>query len=120
MTEIEILQQQIDELRALIYKNDFSNLKIYTKPVQFNNGFTFAEGGTIKTGATTGTKIGATGDKIGLLGATPVARASVIGAPSIATVSGSGDDAHINSNFANVLNAINSIRTALANIGITS
>lgn len=33
--EINKLKQEIEQLRNFIYKNDFSNLYVYTTPVQF-------------------------------------------------------------------------------------
>lgn len=36
--QIDDLKAQLEELKKLFFKDNFSNLKIYNKPVQFNNG----------------------------------------------------------------------------------
>jgi hypothetical protein len=83
-------------------------------------------------GTTNGTKFGGqTTQKIGFWNATPVvqpsgaAQAALIdssgGVPSttISAVSGSGDDATLNNNFASILNLLNEIRTnVLVSIGL--
>jgi len=60
------------------------------------------------------------GSTVGFYGATPASQASVIADPSIATVSGSGDDTTINNNFTNVETAIEAIIDALQAIGIVA
>ena len=51
----------------------FSDRFIFKKTVQFNRNTQFGEGTTLNTGATTGLKIGgATTQKLGFFGVTPV------------------------------------------------
>jgi len=57
---------------------------------------------------------------IGFFGTTAVAQQSDPGSATITTVSGSGDDATINTNFANLDTAIDGLRTALNNLGLTA
>lgn len=79
----------------------------------------FFDGRNIQTGRTTGTKIGLSAlEKSSFHGSTPVIQASAISAPTITTISGSGDDANINANFSALEASINSLRTALSDKGI--
>src|SRR4051812_5693875 len=82
--------------------------------------FQLADGRNLILGGNSGTKIGASTSKIGVFGATPVARANAIGAPSTTTISGSGADSAINTNFTNIVSTQTSIRTALKNFGLTA
>lgn len=84
----------------------------------------------ILTGATTGSKFGETGHKIGFLGATPILRPSgsaqgvltnATGGSqdgTLAAVSGTGDDATINNNFTDVHTLLHAIRGALVSLGL--
>ena len=76
--------------------------------------FDFLSDTTIITGSTTGTKFGATGNKIGFLGATPIVRQSAISAPSTPSAGYSQAEAQ------SAVTAINSIRTTLQNFGLIS
>ena len=60
------------------------------------------------------------GASVGFYGATPVAQASAITAVTITPVSGTGDDLTVNAGLDDLAAAVNAIRTALANIGITA
>lgn len=60
-----------------------------------------------------------TGD-IGFHGAAATGQQTDPGAPSLNTVSGSGDDANINNNFTELESAVNSIRLILNTKGITA
>ncbi len=55
--EIAQLKARIEELERLLFKNDFSDLKIFVKPVQFKS-------------------------KVGFYGITPIIQASAITAPT--------------------------------------
>ena len=57
---------------------------------------------------------------VGFYTTPPVAQQTDPGSATITTVSGSGDDATINTNFANVDTAIDGLRTALNNLGLTA
>lgn len=98
----EIIREEFEEFLA-------SDRYIFHKNVQF------LDGRNIQTGRTNGTKIGtATDQKIGFYGETPVVQAGAIGAPSTPSA------AYVQAEAQSAVTAINSIRTALQNIGITA
>ena len=81
----------------------------------FQKHLQFQEGCNIILGTTTGTTIGtATTQKLGLFNATPVVQASAISAP---TTPGA---VYAQSEAQSAVAAINSLRTAVKNIGITA
>ena len=103
-------EEQIREIiREEMSKFNFSDRFVFYKLIQI------LDGRNIQFGLTNGTKLGlSANDKISLHGVTPVIQASAISAPS--TPSGSYSQAEAQS----AVNAINSIRTALINKGITA
>ena len=79
------------------------------------------DGRNIQLGKSVGTKIGTAVDQLlGLFGVTPVSQGSAISSPSVTSVSGSGDDATINTNFSNLKTSVDSLRTSLSDIGINA
>ena len=103
MTEED--KQEVREIIAEVLR-DF----ILTDRYAFQKLIQIFDGRNIQLGLGTGTKIGtAITQKIGLYGITPVIQASAITAPT----GGATIDAEART-------AINSIRTALTNIGITA
>lgn len=77
----------------------------------FSGNVTMADGINVVLDTTTGTKIGtASTEKLAFLGATPIVRQS---APGAAAFSGT-----YASDGANIVNALNSIRTTLINFGL--
>lgn len=66
----------------------------------------------------TSIKIGVLACNLGFFGATPVGRQNDSGALSLLTISGTGDDTDINTNFGQVEAAVNQIRTSLRNLGL--
>lgn len=98
----EIIREELQEFLA-------SDRYIFSKAVQF------LDGRNVQTGLTTGTKIG-TGatQKLSVYGVTPVVQASAIGAPTAA--SGLYSQAVAQT----AVDAINNIRTALQNFGISA
>lgn len=56
---------------------------------------------------------------VGFFATTPVAQQTDPGSAAITAVAGSGDDATINTNFTNLDTAVDGIRTALNNLGLT-
>jgi hypothetical protein len=112
-------------------------IKRSTGVTTFNKGVTFADHVTVNDGknvalqTTTGTKWGtAATQKQAWWGATPVvqpsgsAQAALTDSTggtadgTLAAVSGTGDDATINNNFADVYTLLNAMRTALVNTGL--
>lgn len=85
---------------------------------------------SILTGSDGDNIFGGEGEKIGFLGATPVAQQAAPASltdnsggatdDTIAAVSGTGDDATINDNFAELAEEVNQIRTVLVNLGLAS
>lgn len=97
----EQIRKIIREELSSVFKNDKT---VFDKLIQL------LDGRNIQVGRTTGTNIGtATDQKIGLYGVTPVVQAGAISAPT----GGLTVDSEARS-------AINSIRTAIKNIGITA
>ena len=101
--EIRELKEEVGVLKNLVFaliKND----KYY-----FGKHIVLANGANISFSSGTGTKIGATGDKIGFLGATPVIRQADISDPA----GGATVDSQART-------AINSILDVLEIFGLTS
>ncbi len=74
-----------------------------------------ADGRNIQLASGTGTQIGtASTQKLGVLGATPVAQATAIGAPT------SPGGVYAQSEAQSAVTAINSLRTAIKNFGISA
>lgn len=103
MSEIEILQQRVELLEN--FMADF----VYSDRYISQKHFQFIDGKNIQLANGTGTKIGTEAtQKLAFYGATPVARASSIASPSGGTVIDS-----------QARSAIDLLRTAIQNIGIT-
>lgn len=104
-----LASKKLDDFLDIYSKTNFIDKIIFNKNVYINNKFYLKDGSAISLGATTGGMIGATGDKLGFLGKTPVARQSAISSPS----GGATVDSQART-------AIDSIRTVLINFGLTS
>lgn len=102
------LERELAELKAEYYRDNFSLLQTFRKEVNFLNTVSLKDS-TLNLGSTTGTKIGATGDKVGFLGATPIARQASITNPT----GGATVDAQART-------AIGTIITILQSFGFTS
>ena len=101
--EIQQLKQQVRVLEGMLSVLIFTDRYVFQKNIQLQDGR------NIQVSGGTGTKIGtATSQKLSVYGVTPVVQASAIGAPS----GGVTQDTEART-------AINSIRTALTNFGIT-
>lgn len=102
--------------------SDMQTVERYT----FQKHLQLFDGRNIQAGRETGTKIGTEGyidandegQKLGFYGTTPIIQPDTITDPSITTVSGSGDDATINSNFTNLKASIDAIIDALQSVGL--
>lgn len=109
MNEIEILQQRITKLEKII------DVLVISDRYNFNKKLKLFGGVNLELSINEGTKIGtASTQKIGFYGKTPVVQASAINAPS--TPGGTYSQSEAQS----AVTAINSIRTALTNLGITA
>lgn len=102
------LERELAEIKAEYYRDNFSLLQTFRKEVNFLNTVSIKDT-TLALGSTTGTKIGATGDKVGFLGATPIVRQGFISSPT----GGTTVDTQSRS-------AINAILACLQAFGFTS
>ena len=103
------LERRIEQLEAMLAQLVKSDRYTVSKAMQFTDGR------NIQLGLSTGTKIGtASTQKLAFLGATPIAQAGAISAPSAPGSSYAQSDAQ------SAVAAINSLRTAIKNIGITA
>lgn len=101
---------------------DFETNERYT----FQKHLQLFDGRSIQTGRETGTKIGTEGyvdandegQKLGFWGTTPIIQPDTVSDPSISTVSGTEDDATINSNFTNLKASVDAIIDALQSAGL--
>lgn len=91
----------VDELQAEVW--EFSTTVDFDGAVEFTGAVTF-------TGAST----------VGFFGATAVSQQASPATVSLATISGTGDDTNLNSNFVTIQAALNSFKTALDNLGLTT
>lgn len=104
MNELEILEQKVKRLEAIVYSLILSDRLYFSKDLQFQDGR------NIQLATGTGTKIGTgTGQKIGFFNATPVVQQSSISDPA----GGATQDAEART-------AINSILDVLDNLGLTA
>lgn len=101
--------KKLDDFLDIYYRTNFINKVVFDKDIYINGKFYFKDGSSISLGASTGSKIGLTGEKIGFFGATPVAKQSAISVPS----GGATVDSQSRT-------AIGAIITTLQNLGLTS
>lgn len=110
--EIQQLNQRIEILEGIIAGMMKSNQYTLWKDVVFNKNIEIKDGVNIALKATTGSKLGtASTQKLGFFNATPVAQQAAISAPTGGGTAGVDTPART---------AINSIRTALTNLGLTA
>lgn len=106
----ESLQQQVNDLQMKLdtflseyYRNNNPTSQTFTKKVTFAGGMSLNGG-----------SLGTSGDSLSVYGETPVPQASAISAPAAQGSSYSQSDVNT------IVTAVNSIRTALQNFGITA
>lgn len=95
--KIQQLEKELNDLKGLFFKDNFSDLDIFRKKVEF------------KSDVTLGTSLKATTDKLGFYQEDPVAQQSTFTAPT----GGGTIDAESRT-------AINAIKTILTNVGLTT
>lgn len=109
MPEIQQLNQRIERLERMI------NFLILSDRYYFQRDIDLMNGVNIRVSKLTGTKIGTSAtDKLSVYGVTPVVQAASINAPSTSSA------AYVQIEAQSTVNAVNSIRAALANFGITA
>lgn len=115
MTEEELLKMKqglenvttkLNEFLEIYYRTNFPDKMVLTKNLVLTNS-------NIDTEGTAGMKIGNSASKLSTYGVTPVVRASAISAPT------NPGALYSQSVAQTTVDAINSIRTALTNFGIT-
>ena len=106
-----------DEVKKII-REELANF-IGSDRYLFQKHLQLFDGRNIQTGRKTGTKFPQKSDQLlGLWGTTPVNQPEAVSDPSISTVSGSGADATINTNFTKLDNAVKAILDRLQETGI--
>ena len=105
--QLEQLAKDLDERVAQLEEllDNFSGERIEKKKFTANSDF--KSEGTLEH----------TGDKAGFFGVDPVDRPGAVSDLSQSTVSGTGDDSTINSNFTDIYDTLGSIRSALIELG---
>lgn len=101
--QVDDLQRKLDAFLAEYYRNNNPTQQTFTKKCSFVGGTSFNGG-----------SLGSVGDNMSVYGVSPVPQAVAINAPS--TPGGSYSQSEAQS----AVTAINSIRNALKNFGITA
>ena len=112
--------EQQEEIRKII-QNEFQEFLASDRYI-FHKTIQILEGRNIQTGRATGTEIGtATDQKIGFYGKTPVVQQTGIAEQKVDYTAGDLDtEAEVIAAFNTTNTAINVLRTALNNLGITN
>lgn len=123
---VDNLEKENAILKAVIDKDRFSdelimrkNLTVLGKLIA-DGGVDLGSGDLEFSNATvtfSGTTLDVDVTNFGIFGATPVTQQSDMGTTSLTDVSGTGDDATINSNQAITQEQLNEVRTVLRNLG---
>lgn len=109
MDEIQLLKQEIEELKTRLNRFDLVDKMLLQKHLQLGDGK------KIIVGKATGTKIGSTAsEKLGFWGVTPVIQAGAISSPTTPSAN------YVQAEATSAKTAIDAIRTALINAGITA
>jgi len=94
------------------YTNFFGDKYLFERNIQI------LDGRKITVGQTNGLTIGtAATQKIALWGATPVDQPETVSDASVSSVSGTGDDANINSSLGSLATAVNAIIDRMQEVG---
>jgi len=120
--EFEQLQREVEELKQEVELLSLRNAQLEKSDrYTFEKKLQILDGRNIQLGTGTGTKLGtSSSEKLGLYGVTPVDQGDAITDASVSSVSGSGADSTINSNFSELKGKINNLISCLEDIGIIS
>ena len=119
LRRLKELEKSLNETIVFVYKDNSPSRRIYRKKVDFMENVDFKKDVAFSSDMTfTGTNHAINTTNIGFFSVTPVSQQADFGSTSFTTVSGTGDDATINSNFSTTASKLNSIRTILQNLGL--
>jgi len=120
--EFEQLQRENEELKEQVELLNLRNAQLEKSDrYTFEKKLQLLDGRDIQLGRNTGTKLGTSpSEKLGLYNKTPVVQGSAIADASVSSVSGSGDDGTINSNFSEIETKVNSLIARLEDLGVIS
>lgn len=109
MNELEQVKERVKSLEGIISQLVFSDRYVVSRTLQLQDGR------NVQLGKGAGTKMGTeTTQKLGFFNATPVVRRSAISAPS------SPGSSYAQAEAQSAVTAINSIRQALIDLGLTA
>ena len=100
---VDALEKKLDQFLYEYNRNNNPTQQTFTKKCSFVGGVSF-----------NGSSLGSAGDLMSVYGETPVAQAAAISAPSVPGATYAQAEAQ------SVVNAVNNIRNALQNFGITA
>lgn len=103
-SQIDEINRRLDSFLSEYNRNNNPSSQVFTKNCQFVGGLDLSQTQTLR--------LGATGGSIGLYGETPTTQFAAIAAPSNPSAG------YVQAEAASAVSAINSIRTALQQIGI--
>lgn len=115
--QVDKIEKKLDAFLDIYYRTNFPDKVVMTKKFSIlDNDIVFEGTATSKIDVqSSGLSLGnSASQKLSFYGETPVVQASAIGAPS------NPGAAYVQAEAQSAVNAINSIRTALSNIGITA
>ena len=110
-------EEQLNQVKEVVVDalREFDTLERYT----IKKGVQVFDGRNFQFGRTTGTKFGTGTDQlISFYNATPVNQPDTIGDPGLSTVSGTGDDSTINTNFSILDSTVELIIDRLQELGL--
>lgn len=117
--ELTLLRAEVKELRQLVNFFIRSDRYRFPRDIELPSGVNLRFSETQDEGG--GTMIGTSpSQKLALWGAVPVAQQLNLGVPNRITVSGTGDDADINTNFSAIQSKFDDLDQILTDIGITA
>lgn len=114
LSENKRLGENLKKVTDLFFRMHFIDKDVFNNAVYLNGKIYLKDGAIIDLGDNTGGTIGKTGDKIGFLGKTPVARQAAIAAPT------APGGVYAQAEAASAVAKINEIRAVLTAFGLTS
>ena len=106
--------EKLDKFLDVYYRTNFVDRMVIIKDLELKARLILGAGSSLDLSGTSQLKLGNAATTIGLYGATPVAKAGAIATPNPQT------GAYVQADVQSLKTAIDAIRTALTNIGITA